>query len=74
VRCVTLLVAVLIVTGLSADVRAQRNQKKFDDFVKSRPAVGDAFPDLSVSTPDGKPFQTADLRGHYTVVTFGCLT
>ena len=73
-RRLTVIVVALVLTGASEEVRAQRNQKKFDDFVKSRPAVGDSLPELVVYTPDGKPFQTADLRGHYTVLTFGCLT
>jgi cytochrome oxidase Cu insertion factor (SCO1/SenC/PrrC family) len=73
-RSVILFGLVLVFISLPVEVRSQGNRKKFDDFVKDRPAVGDALPELSVYTPDGKPFQTADLRGHYTVLTFGCMT
>jgi cytochrome oxidase Cu insertion factor (SCO1/SenC/PrrC family) len=45
-----------------------------EDFAKQKPAVGDTLPDLTVYSPDGKEVKTADLRGHYTVLTFGCLT
>jgi cytochrome oxidase Cu insertion factor (SCO1/SenC/PrrC family) len=44
------------------------------DFVRARPTLGDALPNLTVYTPDGTEVRTADLRGHYTVLTFGCLT
>jgi len=73
-RCVILLGLVLVFVSLPMEARSQGNQKKFDDFVKASPAVGDSLPELSVFTSDGKPFQTADLHGHYTVLTFGCLT
>ena len=53
---------------------AQRNEKKDAEFLKGKPSVGDPLPELTVYTPDGTPFKTADLRGHYTVLTFGCLT
>lgn len=56
------------------EVAAQRNPKKEAAFVIAHPTVGDPLPDVNVFTPDGKPFRTADLRGHYTVLTFGCLT
>lgn len=57
-----------------AQLYAQRNPKKEQAFVRSHPAVGDALPDVEVLTPDGRPFRTKDLRGHYAVLTFGCLT
>jgi cytochrome oxidase Cu insertion factor (SCO1/SenC/PrrC family) len=53
---------------------AQRNRQRERDFVVARPAVGDALPSLEIYTPDGRPFSTADLRGHFTVLVFGCLT
>ena len=59
---------------MPAQVWAQRSQKKDEDFVKAQPAVGDPLPDQTVYSPDGKEFKTANLRGHYTVLTFGCLT
>jgi hypothetical protein len=50
------------------------NPKKEAAFIKSHPKVGDTLPSVTVYTPDGQPFNTGDLRGHYTVLTFGCLT
>jgi cytochrome oxidase Cu insertion factor (SCO1/SenC/PrrC family) len=44
------------------------------EFVRARPTLGEPLPDLTVYTPDGTEVKTADLRGHYTVLTFGCLT
>ena len=73
-RSALLLAIPLLLATWPAEVRAQRNPKKDAEFLKARPAVGDPLPKLTVYTPDGKEFKTADLRGHYTVLTFGCLT
>ena len=51
-----------------------RREQKEEDFLKGKPAVGDVIPDLTVDTPDGKEVKTSELREHYTVLTFGCLT
>jgi hypothetical protein len=64
----------LMVIVLPADAPAQRSKKKDQDFVKTRPVVGDSLPVLEVHTPDGKPFSTSELRGGYSVLVFGCLT
>lgn len=65
----------LLVALLPAWAWAQpRKKANEEDFVKEKPAVGDPFPDLVVYDPDGKEVKTASLRGHYTVLTFGCLT
>ena len=53
---------------------AQRKKKSDDAFARERPAIGDALPDLVVYDPSGKEISTARLRGHYTVLAFGCLT
>jgi cytochrome oxidase Cu insertion factor (SCO1/SenC/PrrC family) len=66
-------IAVALLAALAAPAVAQRETKD-EDFLKEKPVVGDPLPDLTVYTPDGKEFKTADLRGHYTVLTFGCLT
>lgn len=55
-------------------VHAQRMQAREREFLTLKPRVGEPLPDVEVYTADGKPFRTADLRGHYTVLTFGCLT
>lgn len=72
---VSLFVAGLLVAALPAGAAAQPKKERSDeDFAREKPAVGDTIPDLTVYTPDGKEVKTSDLRGHYTVLTFGCLT
>ena len=61
----------LVVT--SGHALAQKEQKE-EDFLKAKPAIGDAMPDLTVYSPDGKEVKTSSLRGQYVVLTFGCLT
>jgi cytochrome oxidase Cu insertion factor (SCO1/SenC/PrrC family) len=56
------------------EVKAQKMQEREEDFLRSKPLIGDILPDVTVYSPDGTPFKTDDLRGHYTVLTFGCLT
>ncbi len=64
----------LLVAALSAGPALAQREKKDEDFLEEKPAVGESLPDLTVYSPDGKEFKTADLRGHYTVLSFGCLT
>jgi cytochrome oxidase Cu insertion factor (SCO1/SenC/PrrC family) len=78
--------ACVLALGMAGPVAAQKERSKApsgaprakaksdEDFAKEKPAVGDQLPELTVFSPDGKEFKTADLRGHYTVLTFGCLT
>lgn len=73
-RNTLLLAMTALLTLTPAEVWAQRNPKKEAEFLITRPVVGDPLPELTVYTPDGKEFKTAGLRGHYTVLTFGCLT
>jgi hypothetical protein len=65
---------VIALAAVPVEVIAQRNPKKEAAFVVAHPAVGDPLPDVAVFNPDGTPFHTGDLRGHFTVLTFGCLT
>jgi cytochrome oxidase Cu insertion factor (SCO1/SenC/PrrC family) len=44
------------------------------EFPAQKPAVGDLLPEAVLYAPDGTPVKTATLRGHWTVLTFGCLT
>jgi cytochrome oxidase Cu insertion factor (SCO1/SenC/PrrC family) len=64
----------LLVTGLLAGPAAAQGGKEDPEWVKQSPTIGDALPDLTVYTADGKEFKTSSLRGHYTVIDFGCLT
>jgi len=50
-------------------------QRKDDDaFVAEKPAIGDSLPDLTVYHPNGEELKLSSLRGHHTVLVFGCLT
>ncbi len=74
-RRLSLIGTALALVCLSIPVRAQMRQQQSEEaFVKNKPTIGDPLPDLIVYDPDGKEVKTATLRGHYTVLTFGCLT
>jgi cytochrome oxidase Cu insertion factor (SCO1/SenC/PrrC family) len=62
------------VVGLTAAPALAQKKQREEDFLKDKPLVGDTLPSLMVYAPDGKEVKTADLRGHYTILTFGCLT
>lgn len=67
-------IALAGVIASSGSVYAQRMQEREAEFMRSRPLVGDPLPEVSVYSADGLPFETSKLRGHYTILTFGCLT
>ena len=71
---VPFLILSLAIVAIPTDVQAQKMQEREEDFLRSKPLLGDKLPDLTVYSPDGTPLQTSELRGHYTVLTFGCLT
>jgi cytochrome oxidase Cu insertion factor (SCO1/SenC/PrrC family) len=64
----------LLVIGLMGGPVSAQGGKEDPEWVKQSPTIGDALPDLTVYTADGKEFKTSSLRGHYTVIDFGCLT
>jgi cytochrome oxidase Cu insertion factor (SCO1/SenC/PrrC family) len=64
----------LLAAALPAAALAQPPKKSEEDFVKEKPAVGDALPELTVYSPDGKEVKLSSLRGSHVVLTFGCLT
>jgi cytochrome oxidase Cu insertion factor (SCO1/SenC/PrrC family) len=66
-------VLALIAALLPTTAHAQR-MRSDEEFARDKPAIGDTIPDLTVYDPSGKEVKTSDLRGHYTVLTFGCLT
>jgi cytochrome oxidase Cu insertion factor (SCO1/SenC/PrrC family) len=68
------MLASILAVVIAAPASAQKDRQSDEDFVREKPAVGEMLPDVVVYSPDGKEFKTADLRGHYTVLTFGCLT
>jgi cytochrome oxidase Cu insertion factor (SCO1/SenC/PrrC family) len=67
-------VLITLTAAIPALASAQQQKRNDADFVKEKPAIGEVLPEVSVYSPDGKEFRTSDLRGHYTVLTFGCLT
>lgn len=74
-RLISLTLLTMVVMSIPADVVAQRGKKDQEaNFVRSSPTIGEMLPDVEVYSPEGTPISTANLRGHYTVLTFGCLT
>lgn len=74
-RLFSMTLLTMVVMTIPADVLAQRGKKDQEAaFVKSSPTIGEMLPDVAIYSPDGTPVSTADFRGHYTVLTFGCLT
>ena len=67
------LLSALLAGVLAGPISAQSG-KEDPEWVKKSPTIGEALPDLTVYTADGKEFKTSSLRGHYTVLAFGCLT
>jgi len=49
----------------------QSMQGRFD---ASSPAVGQPLPDVAAYDADGNPMNLGNLKGHYSVIVFGCLT
>jgi cytochrome oxidase Cu insertion factor (SCO1/SenC/PrrC family) len=43
-------------------------------FARQAPAVGERLPEVTIVDAEGQPFELASLKGHFTVLTFGCLT
>ena len=43
-------------------------------FDRTAPQIGDLLPDAAGLDATGKQFKLRSLKGHYTVLTFGCLT
>jgi cytochrome oxidase Cu insertion factor (SCO1/SenC/PrrC family) len=68
------IVAVLAMLPFSDSASAQRRKVSEEEFVRQAPAVGDPLPEVTVYDSQGNEFTTSSLRGHYTVLTFGCLT
>lgn len=75
------LLAVFLVLALSGAVSAQSPKAKREvtinplaSFAANAPQVGDRLPEVSLFDAGGKPFSLGNLRGHYSVLVFGCLT
>ena len=66
----------LIASTAPAQQAAEENPRESvrRQFQASGLEIGSQFPDVQIFDAEGKPFQTADLRGSYTVLVTGCLT
>ncbi len=73
-RFISMCCVAAVISLCTVDAEAQRMQQKEKQFLKESPLIGEPLPDVTVYSLDGEPFTTANLRGHYTVLTFGCLT
>ena len=69
-----IVLGVVLVVSPEIVLAQQRLQEREQEFLTTKPLINDPLPDVTVYAADGSPFKTADLRGHYTVLTFGCLT
>jgi len=69
-----LLSAVLLSSLVGPPAPPAQKMRTDEDFVRAKPTLGDAIPELTVYDSAGKEVKTSSLRGHYTVLTFGCLT
>ena len=43
-------------------------------FDRDAPQIGDPLPDVAGFDADGEQFPLRNLKGHYSVLVFGCLT
>ncbi|MBL8819210.1 MAG: redoxin domain-containing protein [Planctomyces sp.] len=68
------LIALIVVSFCSQSSAQQRMQEREEEFLSQKPLIGDALPEVTVFNSDGSSFRTGDLKGHYTVLTFGCMT
>lgn len=74
-RSVQIFLTAAILTAFIPQLSAQqRMQEREEEFLTQKPLVGDPLPHVTVFNADGTPFRTADLKGQYTVLTFGCMT
>lgn len=56
------------------DASPRSRSRSFGGSGRSAPKIGDSLPEVSAFDADGKEFNLSSLKGHYTVLVFGCLT
>jgi hypothetical protein len=71
---VALLFTVVAWTVTSAVAQPPSLKSREREFMEEAPVVGDPLPSVEIFDVNGKRFSTDEIRGHYTVLTFGCLT
>ncbi len=74
-RLKSLLMVGLVLTLSPKLVHAQQRMiEREQEFLRSKPKINDVLTDVTVYDVEGREVKTSSLRGHYTVLTFGCLT
>ena len=75
------LVILAVLTGLTSSATFGQGRrgggpgtKGSDRLGSSGLDVGSLMPEVTVFDSEGKPFETASLKGKYSVIVFGCLT
>ena len=71
------LVPALVLAGIfqAGPILAQVHTPTDARFLAVAPEIGELVPDLAIVDDKGHPVQLRELtRGHYTVLTLGCLT
>ena len=59
----------------SPEKKAESPRERVDnDFDRSAPKIGELLPDVAAYHADGNTFPLRSLKGHYSVLVFGCLT
>ena len=76
--------ACLLIACLASPLWAQNRTRRMQpaaggrgalaNFDRNAPKVGELLPDVAGLDADGKPLRLRSLRGHYSVLVFGCLT
>ena len=68
-----------LISACATNIREEQNRPArsvpdTDRLVRSGIRIGDLLPDVTVYNADGNPFKLSQLKGHYAVIVFGCLT
>lgn len=63
-----------LVLAISAEAGPSARQNAENPFLDIYPRIGDSLPDLQGYDETGQSFALRSFEGHYTVLTFGCLT
>lgn len=70
-----LIIILMIIAAIDRpSAYSQQLAERESEFMDLPPLVGDPLPSVSIYSANGDEFNTESLRGHYTVLTFGCLT
>jgi hypothetical protein len=54
--------------------QASPRERVNSSFDRTSPSIGEMIPDVAGYDAQGKQVRLRDLRGHHTVLVFGCLT